>query len=650
MDSLNLQCVIDPGMPKVPNYSSILNKKASQSLAQTRDADAFLAALDSGSASEVEEWVPEIAKIAKWKSNPTGMMNIAKNELAKMAQISVQDLPEQFVVWADSSSMFPGSGITVDVSTTFTDELTPFLARREDVLADLGQIAKSPDAGRPLFFKSDVLQRLDQPSQKWIQDYIASGGKVETKAFAPEIQAAKPVIKTGIDLSKGVEKVVTDVPRMVPGTNYSSGFTRHTSWRTPDGKTFTTKMQASAHLQELKDAAVAELPAGEVQAANLDFMTEAEGRVRRGDAFRFLDRNPDGTPTTKDIVEAKIQTNRLVSNDALARFYDPKTFQLPESFNSLAKDLDNKVRLNLERELANAKSTLEAMAGTPAGGPEGYTAGVVRRLEAKLAEVPRFAHDGAWYVEERTKNIISSWASTSADDNPFSIAVQIQAAETFPGMDAGLGLLRERVSDRVLNEAYAILKDEGHVIDGILRSMYDVTQERFKAMGIKEIEVYRGYSMAQLPPWLADMRPAQVTFEDWIDAQLKHSVFSAEDAAAVKSGDLDIMDLIEPDSIAGTPPGSEGFAKLPSGQFQPLSSFSASYTTATDFAAGLMTGDGGGAFGVVVGVRVPISNIFSTPFSGSGCLNEAEFLTMGNIQGEASVQIWDLTWLKEVGG
>jgi len=70
------------------------------------------------------------------------------------------------------------------------------------------------------------------------------------------------------------------------------------------------------------------------------------------------------------------------------------------------------------------------------------------------------------------------------------------------------------------------------------------------------------------------------------------------------------------------------------GLLRPLSSFSASFRVASDsFSHGAARG-----IAVTIGMRVPAQYVIGTARTGFGCLNEYEYIVLGNIPGEISIR------------
>src|ERR1035441_1673461 len=76
-------------------------------------------------------------------------------------------------------------------------------------------------------------------------------------------------------------------------------------------------------------------------------------------------------------------------------------------------------------------------------------------------------------------------------------------------------------------------------------------------------------------------------------------------------------------------------SKMDTVQMRPMSSWSASYSTAADFTTNGPTSNdpyAGLNPGYVMTAQVPVSQIMSCPRTGFGCLNEHEFVVLGNVK------------------
>lgn len=214
-------------------------------------------------------------------------------------------------------------------------------------------------------------------------------------------------------------------------------------------------------------------------------------------------------------------------------------------------------------------------------------------LDAGFAD----AHHGHGLYQDAIASVLDQWAATSGDHNPEAIALQLRAREVF-GLDDfqpphwlqadGYG------QTGILDSAEKLADEHKRVIDRILKTVYDHTQEKLKAANISSMVLYRGMGIKK-----------------------------ADYAAPL--GEL-----------------HTGTVRL-----QPLSSFSSSHSEAQFFA-------GQSDVHVVSAMRVDRKNVFSTAITGPGCANELEFIVLGRKKGytvaHAGVAYEDDTknWFKNI--
>jgi hypothetical protein len=172
--------------------------------------------------------------------------------------------------------------------------------------------------------------------------------------------------------------------------------------------------------------------------------------------------------------------------------------------------------------------------------------------------------------EQVAARIVDKWATSSGDGDTRAIAVQLRARELFDldGYNPGAW---DATSYR-LRDAREFADAHKKVIDATLNEMYSWTQEDLKKAGINEMILFRG------------------------------------------------MALPRGDSKAGIDFNVGEF------RLQPLSSFTSRRSQAHSFAADWATSNDRLA---IAAVRVPREKIFSTARTGFGCLNESEFVVLG---------------------
>ncbi|MFA7086170.1 MAG: hypothetical protein WC145_05820 [Aliarcobacter sp.] len=170
--------------------------------------------------------------------------------------------------------------------------------------------------------------------------------------------------------------------------------------------------------------------------------------------------------------------------------------------------------------------------------------------------------------------LISTWAASSGDNHPWSVAVQIAAAEELGLEDASI----RHMGATARKEARAILDEDAYrpAIRAFIRTMYDHTQERLQAAGVTELTLFRGEA---LPPDKAPTRRA------------------GEGRVTVRS--------------------------------QPLSSWTANPVLA--WAVTQWRQSGNRVCSVVYSARVPVARVIATYASGFGCMEEDEVVILGGI-------------------
>lgn len=245
------------------------------------------------------------------------------------------------------------------------------------------------------------------------------------------------------------------------------------------------------------------------------------------------------------------------------RPFDPKDKVLQKQSRELT---DKFLRRNTSRSLTDNSFRAEAKKA------------VAKRLNARLVNDPTIKKIWGKNADSRIKSLISKWADTSADNNPYAIAMQRAVAEEF-------GLSTEmlpKLSGPMRTAYLDIWKTEGKALRRFVRVMYEETQSELAAWGIDEVVLYRGmqWDIETAPKWITDV-------------------------ARKSNIEIDIIEM-------------------------PLSSFSSDFYTSRAFA----TGTPGGTVSeyiaedkamALVQVVVPRENVLSTPWTGFGCLSEEEF-------------------------
>jgi hypothetical protein len=180
--------------------------------------------------------------------------------------------------------------------------------------------------------------------------------------------------------------------------------------------------------------------------------------------------------------------------------------------------------------------------------------------------------------EAAASRLINRWAVTSNDSDVRSLSIQEAAIHEFGLTGTAAPPAMKHDDPQVL-----ALKPLEPVFRDFLRAQYELTQADFKKHGITHVTLYRGmgwhYGSAGMPEW----------------------------AAAVPSDGVEHPINIPP--------------------FRPLSSWSRSAATAKGF---------GGQ--IVLTATVPVESIMGYPQAGLGCLNEGEFVVLGNGAGKVKAK------------
>ena len=176
------------------------------------------------------------------------------------------------------------------------------------------------------------------------------------------------------------------------------------------------------------------------------------------------------------------------------------------------------------------------------------------------------------YREEVASTLVSVWATTSNGDHPISLAIQDIAKDLFGIQDAPDWKFNNQTTEgrkkSVADAVNKLKENQGDVLRAFVQAQYNATQEWFKERGIDKITVYRG------------IKDAKTT-------------------------------------VAG-----EGLVGL-----RPLSSWSTNLSTAIDFTRG--KADTPLAKSMVFRREVDVKEIFSTPLTGVGCMEEYEVVLLG---------------------
>ena len=173
--------------------------------------------------------------------------------------------------------------------------------------------------------------------------------------------------------------------------------------------------------------------------------------------------------------------------------------------------------------------------------------------------------------------LVRTWAQSSNNEHPIALAVQEVAKTQFNLKDtAGWKTATKAVQPMVQEQ----LDKHSKVYGAFLQSQYDATQEFFKAKGITELTLYRG---------------------------------------------------VKAKAIKGFQEQAFGRPMEMAVQTRPLSSWSGDLFIAHNFATRSGNILGNASKGYIMREVIPVSKILSTPFTGNGCYNEKEIVTLGGI-------------------
>lgn len=269
------------------------------------------------------------------------------------------------------------------------------------------------------------------------------------------------------------------------------------------------------------------------------------------------------------------------SRNAFWRTGDKKKYSAAELKDSVArKTLDRMRKQGITNEDIIKASIQEEIYGQH---PNYSMESIERLSESRLAT---YRNQNPEYLDKLALDHVSqmthAWA-ISSNNSSKSVLMQERAKVLFglentTNADIGHKLLRDYADDFAINSPVTL-----KVYDGFLQAQYDETQEFFKSKGITEITLYRGsgQSVSEF-----GLNP---------DDKIIHSVEASS---------------------------------------KPLSSWSTNLGTAYSFAADSFKTNVGelkihSPKAVVFRQVIPVSKVFSTPFTGLGCYKEEEVVCLG---------------------
>lgn len=219
---------------------------------------------------------------------------------------------------------------------------------------------------------------------------------------------------------------------------------------------------------------------------------------------------------------------------------------------------------------------------------------IAKNVSARLANNPdwndfvnrsAFSSYGDGPGADAVSGMLRQWASTSGDDNRFSLAMQLAAHDEFGLSDAARKSVLDHLDDYTRKQALATYSQNGAAYRAFLRAMYDNTQEEFARAGITEVSLYRGQS-------LKGSRQASVP--DWVKSSL---------------------------------PKPETTTLVSQAQLRPMSSFAVDKATGRSFET--MLGEGGTSeISTLFETTIPASRVIGTGRTGFGALHEYEWVVL----------------------
>ena len=131
---------------------------------------------------------------------------------------------------------------------------------------------------------------------------------------------------------------------------------------------------------------------------------------------------------------------------------------------------------------------------------------------AATASIERYPADGAFPMPQgqggandqslsarSVSGLVNTWAGTSADQSPWSLAMQRAVHEEFGIDDSAVQFLAERDPD-AWKDADALYAEKGPALRAFVRAQYDNTQQALADAGIHDVMLYRGFSLSDLDP------------------------------------------------------------------------------------------------------------------------------------------------------
>ena len=181
--------------------------------------------------------------------------------------------------------------------------------------------------------------------------------------------------------------------------------------------------------------------------------------------------------------------------------------------------------------------------------------------------------------------LVRQWAESSSDSEALSLAVQETVRQRFGCQGATTPAAHS--SKEAVERAKSLCENHSDVLKMYVEATYESTQAQLKAAGITELMLYRGMHFRE------EEKP------DWLQAVTKGGA------------------QVEVTSVGRSGAAYAVLCQQTAVKLNPLSSFCANQGNAQNFAAE-------GAVRVVLATRVKAERIFSTFWTGPGCMNEDE--------------------------
>lgn len=243
----------------------------------------------------------------------------------------------------------------------------------------------------------------------------------------------------------------------------------------------------------------------------------------------------------------------------------------------------------------------------------------LRNTGAAYSEFTNAAGSFVPIEENIAANLTKTWATTSGDGNRMSLSLQRRLAKFF---DSDWPPPGYQLTDYSLEGIEKVLIAEGggpteisRVLDAFIRNVYDDTQALLRsvsddALGVDAWPMFRGGDFGNL-----SMR---------MESVVENAVKPAARQVPLSEFRMNILD-------------EDLFQFFDDFHMNPGSSFSLDAEKANEFAADLS----GSSWGQVLWGDVPIEKIWSTPFTGPGCLSESEMIVAaGTTPDEFTFGFW----------